>query len=70
MLNPISAYTEAGTKAAQARNHQDESTCHHWSQWARSACALERPEFRADAQGAFATAYSNARRCQPSNRYY
>lgn len=58
MLNDISAYTEAGQKAGLARKQRDQGRVSHWSDWARRAIALEKPEDREAARKAFDEAYS------------
>jgi hypothetical protein len=62
MFNPVSAYIEAGDKAAQARNKRDEALANHWTQWARKAYYLEAEgRDRQTARDAFDTAYRAAR---------
>lgn len=64
MLNPISAYTDAGQKAGLARKQRDQGRVSHWSDWVRRAIALEKPEDQVAARKAFDEAYRL--QCEPT----
>lgn len=57
MLNPISAYEEAGRKAGTASRRKDIGTVEFESRWMRRAIALEAEENRVAARKAFDDAY-------------
>jgi hypothetical protein len=61
MINPISAYTEAGEKAGEARRVHDEACAKFHSDWANRAMALETGEYKQQARQAFDSAYTAAR---------
>lgn len=62
MLNDISAYEEAGRKAAEARNQRDEGRAAHWADWFHRARNLETGEDFRKANEAYRDAYTKARR--------
>jgi hypothetical protein len=62
MLNPISIYTESGTRAAKATNVGDGACYKFESDWVRRAFRLESPEDRIIARKAYEAAYKSARR--------
>jgi len=62
MLNPEANYTEAGRKAAEARNQRDEARAQHWARYFQGMRNLERAENRAKAAALYQAAYSEARR--------
>lgn len=57
MLNPLSAYEEAGRKAGTASRRKDICMVQFESRWMRRAIALEAEENRAAARKAFDDAY-------------
>jgi hypothetical protein len=61
MLNTPDTYTEAGRKAAQARNQKDEDRATHWREYHRKNRALENEADRAAAERLFQAAYTEAR---------
>lgn len=62
MLNPEENYTEAGRKAAEARNQRDEARAQHWARYFQGMRNLERAEDRQRAQALYQEAYSKERR--------
>ena len=62
MLNRPENYSEAGRKAAEARNQRDESRAQHWSLHYRRMRAAEAEQAdKMEAMRLFDTAYKDAR---------
>ena len=69
MLNKPEAYTEAGRKAAEARNQRDESRAQFHADWFRRARCLESDADRAEANRLYDEAYK-ANRNVPKVEYF
>jgi hypothetical protein len=61
MINSPDTYTEAGRKAAQARNQRDEARATHWKEYHRKNRATENEADRDTAERLFQAAYTEAR---------
>lgn len=61
-MNELSAYAESGRKAGIAANEQDWSRVRFEQDWLRRAQALETEAYAREANLAWRTAYSSARR--------
>ena len=62
MLNNPTNYTEAGQKAAQARNQRDEARASSWADFFRRMQRTEAtPEDKAEAARLYQAAYTEAR---------
>jgi hypothetical protein len=57
-FNSIAAYAEAGRKAGLARKHGDEACARFHSDWAKRALRLESGDYKAKAEAAFKSGYS------------
>ena len=68
MLNRREAYTEAGRKAAEARNQRDESRAMHWVRHFRAMRAMEQGTDRDEARRLYDAAYTEARTLPPGSR--
>lgn len=69
MINLPSAYTEAGAKAAEARNQRDEARAQFHADWFRKARALENDADRVTANRLYDEAYK-ANRNAPKVEYF
>ena len=61
MLNNPDAYTEAGRKAAEARNQRDEARAQHWAEYFRRMRGSEQGQDRQEAYRLYNEAYKTAR---------
>jgi hypothetical protein len=61
MINNPESYSEAGRKAAEARNQRDEARAEHWARYYRSMRGIENPEDRQQIDRLYHEAYTAAR---------
>lgn len=61
MINNPESYSEAGRKAAEARNQRDEARAEHWARYYRSMRGIESPEDRQTIDRLYREAYTEAR---------
>lgn len=61
MLNSPEGYTEAGRKAAEARNQRDEARATHWADYFRRMRDSERDADRTEARRLYDAGYTAAR---------
>ena len=61
MLNNPDAYTEAGRKAAEARNQRDEARAQHWARYFSQMRGSEQDADLIEARRLYHAAYTAAR---------
>ena len=61
MLNHPDAYTEAGRKAAEARNQRDEARAQHWARYFSQMRGSEQDADRTEARRLYDAGYTQAR---------
>jgi hypothetical protein len=61
MLNHPDAYTEAGRKAAEARNQRDEARAQHWARYFSQMRGSEQDADRTEARRLYDEGYTQAR---------
>ena len=67
MLNNPDAYTEAGRKAAEARNQRDEARAQHWARYFAQMRSSEQDADRTEARLLYDAAYTAARNISNSH---